>query len=61
MDIRHKIGHIYYKNADFESIFFAERFTILLLYMCQVFINLQDHLHFFLHFVFQFYGTTFYG
>ena len=34
--------------------FFAKRFTILLLYVCQVSINLQDHLHFFLHFVFSF-------
>ena len=31
MDMRHKICHICYKTADFESIFFAKRFTILLL------------------------------
>ena len=39
--------------------FFAKRFTILLLYVCQVFINLQDHLNFFLHFVFSFMGQLF--
>ena len=59
MDIRHKICHIYYKNADFESFFLAKKFTILLLYVCQVFINVQDHLHFFLHFVFSFMGQLF--
>ena len=39
--------------------FFAKRFTILLLYVWQVFINLHDHLHFFLHFVFSFMGQLF--
>ena len=39
--------------------FFAKRFTILLLYVCQVFINLQDHLHFFLYFVSSFMGQLF--
>ena len=39
--------------------FFAKRFTILLLSVCQVFINLQDHLHFFLHFVFSFMAQLF--
>ena len=34
-------------------------FTILLLNVCQVFINLQDHLHFSLHFVFSFMGQLF--
>ena len=59
MNIRHKICHIYYRNADFKSIVFAKRFTILLLYVCQIFSNLQDHLHFFLHFVFSFMGQLF--
>ena len=34
-------------------------FTILLLYVSQVFINLQDHLHYFVHFVFSFMGQLF--
>ena len=41
-------------KSRFGINFFAKRNTILLLYMYQVFIFLQDHLHFFLHFFFTF-------
>ena len=49
----------YQKNADYESILFAKTITLLLLYMCQVFIFVKDHLHFFLHFFFSFMGQCF--
>ena len=39
--------------------FFTKRNTILLSYMYQVFIFLQDHLHFFLHFSSRFMGNFF--
>ena len=42
------------EKCRFGINFFAKRITILLLYMYQVFIFLQDHLHFFLHFFFTF-------
>ena len=42
------------EKSRFGISFFAKRNTILLLYMYQVFISLQDHLHFFLHFFFTF-------
>ena len=42
------------KKSRFGINFFAKINTILLLYVYQVFIFLQDHLHFFLHFFFTF-------
>ena len=36
MDIRHKICHIYYKNADFESIF-SQKDSLYCCYMCAKF------------------------
>ena len=42
------------EKSRFGINFFAKRNTILLLYVYQVFIFLQDHLHFFLHFFFTF-------
>ena len=42
------------EKSRFGINFFAKRNTILLLYMYQVFIFLQDHLHFFLRFFFTF-------
>ena len=42
------------EKSRFGINFFVKRNTILLLYMYQVFIFLQDHLHFFLHFFFTF-------
>jgi len=40
------------EKSRFGINFFAKRNTILLLYVYQVFIFLQDHLYFFLHFFF---------
>ena len=42
------------EKSRFGINFFAKRNTILLSYMYQVFIFLQDHLHFFLYFFFTF-------
>ena len=39
--------------------FFPKKIHYIVVYVCQVFINLQDHLHFFLHFVFSFMGQLF--
>ena len=47
-------------KCRFGIIFFAKRITIMLLNTCQVFIFVQDHLHFFLHFVFSFMEHLFY-
>ena len=48
-------------SASWFGIFFflEKRITILLLHRYQVFIILQDHLHFFMHFVFSFMGQLF--
>ena len=42
------------EKSRFGTNFFYKRYTILLLYMYQVFIFPQDHLRFFLHFFFTF-------
>ena len=54
------------EKSRFGINFFAKRNTILLLYVYQVFIFLQDHFHFFIcifsfAFFLHFYGTTFFG
>ena len=56
LDMKYAISTI---KMQILNHFFAKRFTIFLLYVCQVFINLQDHLHFFSHFVFSFMGQLF--
>ena len=48
------------EKSRFGINFFAKRNTILLLYVYQVFIFLQDHLHLFLHFFFTFMEQLFF-
>ena len=51
------------ESAELESILFAKNFTMLLLFVYQVFIFLQDHLNVFLQFLavfLQFYVKPFY-
>ena len=59
MEIGQQTCHIYLENTDFESIFFAKWIIVLVLCMCYVFIFLQDHHNFFLHFVLSFMGHFF--
>ena len=39
-------------KAILEKYFFVKRFTMMLLYMYQIFSSLRSHLHFFVHFFF---------
>ena len=58
LDIKYAISTI---KMQISNQFFRKKFhyTILSLYVCQVFSNVRDHLHFFLHFVFSFMGELF--
>ena len=59
MDIRHKICHIYYKNADFESIF-SQKDSLYYCCMCAKFSSTCKIIFiFFLHFVLSFMGQLF--
>ena len=44
-----------------EKYFFVKKFTMMLLYMYQVFSSLRSHLHFFVHFFFSFMEYFFFG
>ena len=48
-------------KAILGKYFFGKRFTVMLLYMYQIFSSLQSHLHFFVHFFYTFMEYFFFG
>ena len=48
-------------KSNIRKIFFVKRFTMMLLYIYQIFSSLRSHLHFFVHFFFTFMEYFFCG